>query len=229
MRRMAFAALTQRICQVGCLHFQLEMSQFIHFVLVPSCYSLYSFLGLISFLYLTVWSFNWLVHLCVLSWIGMKKDGSACHYFYKPSMAYTTGTRKRRKIQTDGVQGGGSEVRWHKTGKTRPILQVFLNVKTCKNISFLGGFWILWGAGVFSSGSCFEFWALHIMVVWYVQCPSLSFSQIDSFCLRPPLHYQDLHPMWCNTCIIHISVRLKGVAVRFYQLLSFLQQESDVP
>jgi hypothetical protein len=73
----------------------------------------------------------------------MKKDGSACHYFYKPSMAYTTGTRKRRKIQTDGVQGGGSEVRWHKTGKTRPILQVFLSVKTCKNTSFLGGFWIL--------------------------------------------------------------------------------------
>jgi hypothetical protein len=44
-------------------------------------------------------------------------------------MAYTTGTRKRRKIQTEyGIQGDlpcrGEEVRWHKTGKTRPILQV---------------------------------------------------------------------------------------------------------
>ncbi|KAH8935376.1 hypothetical protein BDL97_17G024300 [Sphagnum fallax] len=59
---------------------------------------------------------------------GVKKDGSACHYFYRPSMAYTTGTRKRRKIQTEyGIQGDlpcqGEEVRWHKTGKTRPILQ----------------------------------------------------------------------------------------------------------
>jgi hypothetical protein len=51
-------------------------------------------------------------------------------------MAYTTGTRKRRKIQTEyGIQGDlpcqGEEVRWHKTGKTRPILQVgfFISVK----------------------------------------------------------------------------------------------------
>lgn len=102
----------------------------------------------------------------------MKKDGSACHYFYRPSMAYTTGTRKRRKIQTEyGIQGDlpcqGEEVRWHKTGKTRPILQVFLSVKTCKNISFLGDSGFCEELVFFSSGSCFEFWALHyhIMVV----------------------------------------------------------------
>ncbi|KAL2937889.1 NAC domain-containing protein 73 [Bienertia sinuspersici] len=36
-----------------------------------------------------------------------------------PSKAYTTGTRKRRKVHTDE---DGSETRWHKTGKTRPVL-----------------------------------------------------------------------------------------------------------
>uniref|UniRef100_A0A0D3ESC0 NAC domain-containing protein n=1 Tax=Oryza barthii TaxID=65489 RepID=A0A0D3ESC0_9ORYZ len=35
-----------------------------------------------------------------------------------PPPAYTTGTRKRRKVHTD-EQGG--ETRWHKTGKTRPV------------------------------------------------------------------------------------------------------------
>lgn len=54
---------------------------------------------------------------------GVRKDGSSCHYFHKPSMAYTTGTRKRRKIQTDDVPDGGPDVRWHKTGKTRPVTQ----------------------------------------------------------------------------------------------------------
>ncbi|XP_073385164.1 uncharacterized protein [Physcomitrium patens] len=54
---------------------------------------------------------------------GVKKDGSSCHYFHRPSMAYTTGTRKRRKIQTDDIPDGGADVRWHKTGKTRPVSQ----------------------------------------------------------------------------------------------------------
>ena len=40
------------------------------------------------------------------------------HFFHRPSKAYTTGTRKRRKVHTD-IEGG--ETRWHKTGKTRPI------------------------------------------------------------------------------------------------------------
>ncbi|KAG0602072.1 hypothetical protein M758_11G158100 [Ceratodon purpureus] len=54
---------------------------------------------------------------------GVKQDGSSCHYFHKPSMAYTTGTRKRRKIQMDDCPDGGADVRWHKTGKTRPVSQ----------------------------------------------------------------------------------------------------------
>lgn len=50
---------------------------------------------------------------------GVSKDGAMRHFFHRPSKAYTTGTRKRRKVHTDEV---GGETRWHKTGKTRPIL-----------------------------------------------------------------------------------------------------------
>ncbi|KAG2717429.1 hypothetical protein I3760_03G174400 [Carya illinoinensis] len=50
---------------------------------------------------------------------GVSKDGLVRHFFHRPSKAYTTGTRKRRKVNTD-MEGG--ETRWHKTGKTRPIL-----------------------------------------------------------------------------------------------------------
>ncbi|KAM3350435.1 hypothetical protein ACQJBY_022912 [Aegilops geniculata] len=49
---------------------------------------------------------------------GVGKDGLVRHFFHRPSKAYTTGTRKRRKVHTD-EQGG--ETRWHKTGKTRPV------------------------------------------------------------------------------------------------------------
>ncbi|CAO2842894.1 unnamed protein product [Amaranthus hypochondriacus] len=51
---------------------------------------------------------------------GVTKDGVMRHFFHCPSKAYTTGTRKRRKVHTDEEDGG--ETRWHKTGKTRPIL-----------------------------------------------------------------------------------------------------------
>ncbi|KAJ8424233.1 hypothetical protein Cgig2_007459 [Carnegiea gigantea] len=50
---------------------------------------------------------------------GVNKDGQVRHFFHRPSKAYTTGTRKRRKVHTDE---DGSETRWHKTGKTRPVL-----------------------------------------------------------------------------------------------------------
>ncbi|KNA15093.1 hypothetical protein SOVF_101360 [Spinacia oleracea] len=50
---------------------------------------------------------------------GVTKDGVMRHFFHCPSKAYTTGTRKRRKVHTDE---DGGETRWHKTGKTRPIL-----------------------------------------------------------------------------------------------------------
>ncbi|XP_060189862.1 NAC domain-containing protein 73-like [Lycium barbarum] len=64
---------------------------------------------------------------------GVTKDGLVRHFFHRPSKAYTTGTRKRRKVHTD-IQG--NETRWHKTGKTRPV--VFKNkVKGHKKILVL--------------------------------------------------------------------------------------------
>ncbi|KAK7327827.1 hypothetical protein VNO77_21919 [Canavalia gladiata] len=50
---------------------------------------------------------------------GVSKDGQIRHFFHRPSKAYTTGTRKRRKVHTDEE---GSETRWHKTGKTRAVI-----------------------------------------------------------------------------------------------------------
>nr|CAD1823770.1 unnamed protein product [Ananas comosus var. bracteatus] len=49
---------------------------------------------------------------------GVGKDGLIRHFFHRPSKAYTTGTRKRRKVHADPH---GGETRWHKTGKTRPV------------------------------------------------------------------------------------------------------------
>src|ERR1044072_8100445 len=49
---------------------------------------------------------------------GVSKDGLIRHFFHRPSKAYTTGTRKRRKVNSDE---DGSETRWHKTGKTRAV------------------------------------------------------------------------------------------------------------
>uniref|UniRef100_A0A1D1ZI88 NAC domain-containing protein 8 n=1 Tax=Anthurium amnicola TaxID=1678845 RepID=A0A1D1ZI88_9ARAE len=63
---------------------------------------------------------------------GVTMDGLSKHFFHRPSKAYTTGTRKRRKIQT--LQGG--ETRWHKTGKTRPVM-VSGKQKGCKKILVL--------------------------------------------------------------------------------------------
>ncbi|PWA90994.1 NAC domain-containing protein [Artemisia annua] len=66
---------------------------------------------------------------------GVTRDGLNRHFFHRPSKAYTTGTRKRRKIQTEcDLQGG--ETRWHKTGKTRPVM-VNGKQKGCKKILVL--------------------------------------------------------------------------------------------
>ncbi|GMH06785.1 hypothetical protein Nepgr_008625 [Nepenthes gracilis] len=51
---------------------------------------------------------------------GAKKDGSSIHFFHKTTNAYTSGQRKRRKIQTKQTE---EAVRWHKTGKTRPLIE----------------------------------------------------------------------------------------------------------
>ncbi|XP_020871932.1 NAC domain-containing protein 101 [Arabidopsis lyrata subsp. lyrata] len=70
---------------------------------------------------------------------GVTRDGLSKHFFHKPSRAYTTGTRKRRKIiQTDhdSEVTGSSETRWHKTGKTRPVM-INGQQRGCKKILVL--------------------------------------------------------------------------------------------
>lgn len=53
---------------------------------------------------------------------GSKKDGSSIHFFYRTMNAYATGKRKRRKIQTQSSLTK-EQVRWHKTGKTKPLME----------------------------------------------------------------------------------------------------------
>ncbi|KAJ4960742.1 hypothetical protein NE237_020652 [Protea cynaroides] len=52
---------------------------------------------------------------------GAKKDGSSIHFFHKTVNAYATGHRKRRKIHNQRSLTE-EHVRWHKTGKTKPVL-----------------------------------------------------------------------------------------------------------
>ncbi|XP_064986243.1 NAC domain-containing protein 75 isoform X2 [Musa acuminata AAA Group] len=66
---------------------------------------------------------------------GVRRDGLSKHFFHRPSKAYTTGTRKRRKIQSECDLHRG-ETRWHKTGKTRPVM-VNGKQKGCKKILVL--------------------------------------------------------------------------------------------
>ncbi|KAL6546568.1 hypothetical protein OROMI_022289 [Orobanche minor] len=65
---------------------------------------------------------------------GVSKEGQVRHFFHRPSKAYTTGTRKRRKVHTDT---DGGETRWHKTGKTRPVSTASGNIKGYKKILVL--------------------------------------------------------------------------------------------
>lgn len=69
----------------------------------------------------------------------MTRDGVSKHFFHRPSKAYTSGTRKRRKIQSERGLGNCDavgEARWHKTGKTRPVI-VGGQQKGCKKILVL--------------------------------------------------------------------------------------------
>ncbi|XP_051115288.1 SUPPRESSOR OF GAMMA RESPONSE 1-like [Andrographis paniculata] len=50
---------------------------------------------------------------------GAKKDGSSIHFFYRIANAYSTGQRKRRRIQDPKA----AHVRWHKTGKTKMVVE----------------------------------------------------------------------------------------------------------
>ncbi|XP_022774374.1 SUPPRESSOR OF GAMMA RESPONSE 1-like [Durio zibethinus] len=53
---------------------------------------------------------------------GAKKDGSSIHFFHRTIKAYATGQRKRRKIQHQH-NTNEEHVRWHKTGKTKPVTE----------------------------------------------------------------------------------------------------------
>ncbi|GAB2301192.1 hypothetical protein Dimus_035226 [Dionaea muscipula] len=70
---------------------------------------------------------------------GVSKDGVISHFFHRPSKAYTTGTRKRRKVleTSNGEGGGDGETRWHKTGKTRAVMVNGSFVKGFKKILVL--------------------------------------------------------------------------------------------
>lgn len=50
---------------------------------------------------------------------GIQKDGSNTHFFHRTSKAYTTGTRKRRKIDESKIV----KFRWHKTGNTKKVYE----------------------------------------------------------------------------------------------------------
>ncbi|KAF2308447.1 hypothetical protein GH714_009691 [Hevea brasiliensis] len=66
---------------------------------------------------------------------GAKKDGSNIHFFHKTINAYATGQRKRRKVHNE--QGSNEEhVRWHKTGKTKSVMENGVQ-KGCKKIMVL--------------------------------------------------------------------------------------------
>ncbi|XP_057751891.1 NAC domain-containing protein 75-like [Arachis stenosperma] len=68
---------------------------------------------------------------------GVTRDGLSRHFFHRPSRAYTTGTRKRRKIlQNDEAEAERGETRWHKTGKTRAVM-LKGKQKGCKKILVL--------------------------------------------------------------------------------------------
>ncbi|XP_022776995.1 SUPPRESSOR OF GAMMA RESPONSE 1-like [Durio zibethinus] len=63
---------------------------------------------------------------------GVKQDGCVSHFFHRAIKAYNTGTRKRRKIHGDDF----ADVRWHKTGRTKPVLLDGVQ-RGCKKIMVL--------------------------------------------------------------------------------------------
>lgn len=66
---------------------------------------------------------------------GAKKDGSSIHFFNRTINAYATGQRKRRKIHSQN-NVNEEHVRWHKTGKTKPVIDNGVQ-KGCKKIMVL--------------------------------------------------------------------------------------------
>lgn len=84
----------------------------------------------------TIWCFDfalsvsYLILKCAI--LGVKHDGSVSHFFHRAIKAYNTGTRKRRKILDDSF----GDVRWHKTGQTKPVLSDGVQ-QGCKKIMVL--------------------------------------------------------------------------------------------
>ncbi|KAA8532742.1 hypothetical protein F0562_032775 [Nyssa sinensis] len=63
---------------------------------------------------------------------GVKQDGSVSHFFHRAIKAYASGARKRRKVHGDDF----GDVRWHKTGKTKPVILDGVQ-RGCKKIMVL--------------------------------------------------------------------------------------------
>ncbi|KAF6156408.1 hypothetical protein GIB67_034138 [Kingdonia uniflora] len=53
---------------------------------------------------------------------GSKRDGNSVHFFHRTSRAYATGPRKRRRIHGQ-CNSSEEHVRWHKTGKTKAMME----------------------------------------------------------------------------------------------------------
>ncbi|XP_022751873.1 SUPPRESSOR OF GAMMA RESPONSE 1-like [Durio zibethinus] len=51
-----------------------------------------------------------------------KTDGSSIHFLHRTINAYATGQRKHRKIKNQ-CSANEEHVRWHKTGKTKPVIE----------------------------------------------------------------------------------------------------------
>ncbi|XP_037485997.1 SUPPRESSOR OF GAMMA RESPONSE 1-like [Triticum dicoccoides] len=68
---------------------------------------------------------------------GIKMDGSTGHFFHKVSNAYVVGKRKRRKISNSEHTVCDENLRWHKTGKSRSILDNNGVIKGWKKILVL--------------------------------------------------------------------------------------------
>ncbi|XAR66509.1 hypothetical protein NMG60_11012777 [Bertholletia excelsa] len=49
---------------------------------------------------------------------GVSKDGLIRHFFHRPSKAYTTGTRKRRKVHTDEEEAKHGGIKQEKQGQS---------------------------------------------------------------------------------------------------------------
>ncbi|XP_076954314.1 SUPPRESSOR OF GAMMA RESPONSE 1-like [Bidens hawaiensis] len=83
---------------------------------------------------------------------GARKDGNSVHFFYRTSNAYTTGQRKRRKICQESSLT--KDVRWHKTGKTKAVMQNGVQIG-CKKIM------VLYGVGTGGSKPYKLNWVMH--------------------------------------------------------------------